>query len=63
VNASGRGGARDRGGYGGAVCVARGGSTEATASGGAAVAAKTEEKKNSPTTALGIYRAMKMASR
>jgi hypothetical protein len=45
------------------VCMAEGGLTEATASGGAAVAAETEEKKNSPTTALDIYKAMKMVSR
>jgi hypothetical protein len=63
VGASGRGGARERCGCGGAVCVAGGGSTEATGSGGAAVAAETEEKKNATTTVLGIYRAMKTTSR
>jgi hypothetical protein len=40
--------------------VAGGGSTEATASGEVAVAAETEEKKNTMTTVLGIYRAIKM---
>jgi hypothetical protein len=45
VGTSGRGGARERGGCGGVVCMARGGSTEATASGGASVAAKIEKKK------------------
>jgi hypothetical protein len=54
VGASGRGGAWERGGCGGSVCVAGGGSTEATASGGTAVAAETEEEKNSTTTVLGI---------
>jgi hypothetical protein len=63
VGASGKGGARERGSCGGAVCVAGGGSTEATGSGGAAVAAKTEEKKNATTMVLGIYRAMKTTSR
>jgi hypothetical protein len=37
--------------------------TEATASSGAAVATETEEEKNSTTTMLGIYRAMKTVSR
>jgi hypothetical protein len=37
--------------------------TEATASGGAAVAAEIEEKKNTTSTVLGIYRAMKTTSR
>jgi hypothetical protein len=44
VDASGRGGAQDQDGCIGRICVARGGSTEVTASGGAAVAAETEGK-------------------
>jgi hypothetical protein len=62
VDASGRGGARERGYCGGAVCVARGGSTEATVSGGATVAAQTEEKKNESPSVSRIYRAMQMTS-
>jgi hypothetical protein len=46
MDASGREGARERGGCVGTICVAGGGLTEATTSGRAAVAAKTEKKKN-----------------
>jgi hypothetical protein len=46
VDVSGRGDARERGGCGEVFCVARGGSTEATASGGAAVAVDMEKKRN-----------------
>jgi hypothetical protein len=63
VDASDRGGARERGDCGGVVCVARGGSTEATASGEASATAETEIKENTTTTVLGIYRTMKTTSR
>jgi hypothetical protein len=63
VGASGRGGARKRGGCDGAVCVAVDGSTEATASGGASAVAEIEKKKNLTTVVLGLYRAMKLTSR
>jgi hypothetical protein len=46
MGASGRGGARERDGCVGMICVAGGGLTKATASGGAAVAVETEERKN-----------------
>jgi hypothetical protein len=59
MDASGRGGAQERDGCVGRICVARGGLTKATASSGAAMAAETEGKKNAMQAVLSIYRAMK----
>jgi hypothetical protein len=43
--------------------VAEGGSTEVAASGGSTTMAETEKKRSTTTTVLGLYRAMKLASR